>query len=1429
MRKDIQMKNRPFLSYARFAILLALSGLAFWACHLGETNVVEEHVSFSPDLFDSLKAYDKVVIVFSPIDGSPADTVFIGKVDSPERLEGIKVKNWNTGKVLISFEGFMNGAPVYRIEKTYDGKTDRTDGTVVILAPGSLTTPVSDFILAEDDSIPLPVITVKPAAISSQELLWTADKPGILILGATFIKAIKSGYTEVTVALKSDPSKKLILKFTVSANGRIPESLVLSADTLLVAVNGATGNLTVHAVPNSASNAVSWKLDDSTVATVAQDGLVRGLKRGSTKLWAMSKENPAIFDTARVVVSEPIAVESVRFLKSTADLYVRGASEALQVEVLPATANPEVTFTVSDPAKVGLKDGRISGLVEGTAWVVVQSKENSLKKDTLLVTVLPSQIVDSVTISPRSLKLFTGAVSQTLTAKVIPASASPKIQWRSTREDIATVDAAGKVSPVSAGNARILAVSQADSLKRDSVEVTVTRDAPVVSIGKDTVISLGQTVTFLPVVATQEYGVVTQFKWDLDGNSAWDDSSVAVKSVSYKFDLEKEYTVRFYVRDTEGNETVVSKKVKAIGGPVVLIQSPLDNSYTNQALITVDWTIGGVKQDSLTKETLKSGANTITRSARDAVGTLFSKSVTVYLDTVPPSAPKLVGASPTSAMPKWTWSTGGGGTGDFRFRLGDANFPANAPETKLLEYALSTAVSKTAYNLYVEERDAVGNWSAPANLVILYDLSKPTVTFTSPQASGTYLTKAAAMDIAGTSGSPQGPGTIKTLAYTVDGVAGTLATNLAADGSWSIKALPLVKDKTIALKVIATDNIGNTGEATLSLTMDNTAPAPPVFTATPPAIVNKSDLRTSLQWTWTRTDAATDSFLVSLNGSEVSRQTGTSYSVNNPADGNYQLAVVEKDLAGNASTILTGANVLVDRSLPTVPSPGTASPTRDNTPTWTWTSSASGQFEYRLAQNADPTGTGTALAAVTFTPAPANSLADGTWYFQVREKDAADNWSAWSSSSVVVIKASAPNPPSVSRNAATTNAPKWTWSSGGGGNGTYRYRWNGVATYLAEGAATEYTPNLAEGSYNLCVSEKDAIGFGGETCVSIAVDKTAPVIAGYNIADGFITNTSPITVSYTKDGAAESFSCDLADNASTTCSKSVSDAAGNGATVSRKVWYRSNVLFVKEGGTGAKNGSSWDAAFATIPDALSAIGNRTGRIEIWVSEGTYLGFNLSRSQTSIYGGFSSTGNPNSINGRDLSTKISRVRPNADGQMAWIYGQDGICRDAIMDGFHINKEIGQATLISQAENATVSNFWYEGNQNTVGGAGLVAVAGGDVAFDKVYIRENYSESYTALYIFSGGRISISNSEITSNSIGTGWGSAGILNEYGGSAIIRNSKLYKNAGGSGNYQIYNYNGGLMDIDQNTIQAGRAGVYPTEDSGSQFVKWGAGNITY
>jgi hypothetical protein len=234
-------------------------------------------------------------------------------------------------------------------------------------------------------------------------------------------------------------------------------------------------------------------------------------------------------------------------------------------------------------------------------------------------------------------------------------------------------------------------------------------------------------------------------------------------------------------------------------------------------------------------------------------------------------------------------------------------------------------------------------------------------------------------------------------------------------------------------------------------------------------------------------------------------------------------------------------------------------------------------------------------------------------------------------------------------------------------------------------------------------------------------------------------------------------------------------------------------------GTTTNGGSSWDDAFADIQTAITAIGSRLGRIEIWVSEGTQPGFKVTRSETSVYGGFSSTGYPNSVAGRDLTTKETRIRPKDTSAVIVINsdGITGICRNLIIDGMRIYSDTTRAITISHAENTILSNFRIEKSYDN-SGDGFVNIRAADVVLEKVFIRDNNSGN-GSMWVSEKSRVSILNSEITNNFAGNYYFCAGI-NILGGAFVkIRNSKLYRNKVeyfGSNNY----YQGGIFHYSSN-----------------------------
>jgi hypothetical protein len=103
-----------------------------------------------------------------------------------------------------------------------------------------------------------------------------------------------------------------------------------------------------------------------------------------------------------------------------------------------------------------------------------------------------------------------------------------------------------------------------------------------------------------------------------------------------------------------------------------------------------------------------------------------SGSFSVTIDLTAPSAPVVTGASTTNNQrPTWRWTSGGGGNGNYRYKLDDNNLESGATASTLLLFTPTVDLDLGSHILYVQERDAAGNWSIIGSHAIAIDTTTP--------------------------------------------------------------------------------------------------------------------------------------------------------------------------------------------------------------------------------------------------------------------------------------------------------------------------------------------------------------------------------------------------------------------------------------------------------------------------------------------------------------------------------------------------------------------------------------------------------------------------------------------------------------------------------------------------------------------------------
>lgn len=245
---------------------------------------------------------------------------------------------------------------------------------------------------------------------------------------------------------------------------------------------GNTIALKANINPDVASDkTVEWTSSDTSVATVDKDGVVRGVKTGSTTITA--KTNDGGFE-ASCTVNVINAVKGITVSDTRIALYPNKTKQ-LKASVTPADAdNPNVVWESNDDEVATVSEtGLVTAKMPGTATITVKSVDGEY---TATCTVTVGKHVSSIILSDTELTMPAGT-SETLYATVMPLAAFDKtVTWVSTNPKVATVDENGNVKAIKAGTTTIIAYCEDGDVTASCI-VTVTNSATGIEMSESEV------------------------------------------------------------------------------------------------------------------------------------------------------------------------------------------------------------------------------------------------------------------------------------------------------------------------------------------------------------------------------------------------------------------------------------------------------------------------------------------------------------------------------------------------------------------------------------------------------------------------------------------------------------------------------------------------------------------------------------------------------------------------------------------------------------------------------------------------------------------------------------------------------------------------------------------------------------------------------
>ncbi|MBQ7419624.1 MAG: Ig-like domain-containing protein [Prevotella sp.] len=251
----------------------------------------------------------------------------------------------------------------------------------------------------------------------------------------------------------------------------------------------------------SCTGAITYKSSSTKVATIDENGKITPLSQGKTTI-TLTQANDELLNggtlTFKVEVTDNRAASDLT-LATEAEVTVNKGN-TLQIS---ATCSNALTYTSGAPSIATVSNtGLITAVAFGTATITVSDPGSATHRPgqkTIVVTVPDNRAVSALAVTPDEITVNRNATTDISTTV---SNAKGAVSYRSTDEEIATVNAAGVVTGILSGEAVIVVSDQGDdTTKPGTVNVTVKVNDPraaslfEVTSNKDVTIDLAAAVT----------------------------------------------------------------------------------------------------------------------------------------------------------------------------------------------------------------------------------------------------------------------------------------------------------------------------------------------------------------------------------------------------------------------------------------------------------------------------------------------------------------------------------------------------------------------------------------------------------------------------------------------------------------------------------------------------------------------------------------------------------------------------------------------------------------------------------------------------------------------------------------------------------------------------------------------------------------------
>ena len=388
---------------------------------------------------------------------TPSVTIRYGAVtltkDKDYTLTYANNTNAGTATVTITGKGNYNGSRTvsFRIIRTSSGSSSSSTRTdpIWIVAPHGGSIEVNETISLQgfiNDTYP---------KISRKNWTWASSNAEVATVTGTDMAALvtgrKAGTTTITA---STPDRSYIATYVVEVvKPQAAASVRINSGGVSAIGVKAKLQLTAEISPSGTNMPkLKWQTSNSSIATVSSKGLVTGKKAGRVKIRV--KTSTGLSDIIQLEVREDTTLRKVTI--SAPGTTTIGINGTLQLTAIPEPASAVYRMkwqtsnkSIATVSSKGLVTGKKAGRVK-----IRVITDNGLS-DIITLQVADAKLPSKVGIKPSAPQLLGIGKTLRLTARFKPSDAVSMLKWTSSNEKVASVDAKGVVTGISAGSATI--------------------------------------------------------------------------------------------------------------------------------------------------------------------------------------------------------------------------------------------------------------------------------------------------------------------------------------------------------------------------------------------------------------------------------------------------------------------------------------------------------------------------------------------------------------------------------------------------------------------------------------------------------------------------------------------------------------------------------------------------------------------------------------------------------------------------------------------------------------------------------------------------------------------------------------------------------------------------------------------------------------